>query len=180
MEMGIAPPVRPRLIQGEQSDQFPQRSGQVGCDIRQSEDGRSRDELREEVDVGRSVAGLAEGVGPVTPKLDLDDDARRLAGDGIKPCLDEGAVIDEPPVAVHADRLGVVEAAHQHPAEAVDQPLDDVARIALRIHVGPDAENETLAHVAPQSAAGFASRQGNLHPKVPHASLIHSLVQGRE
>ena len=105
--------------------------------------------MREKVDVGRSVAGLAQGIGPVPSKRDLDGDARRLAGAGIKPCLYEGAVIDEPPVTVHADRLGVVEAAHKCPAEAVDQPLDDVPRIALRVHVGPDAKNKALAHVAP-------------------------------
>jgi hypothetical protein len=127
--------------------------------------------LREEVDVGCPVAGLAEGVGPIPSKLDLDGDARRLAGDGIEPRLDEGAVVDEPPVTVHADRLGVVEAAHQRPAEAVDQPLDDVPRIALRIHVGPDAENEALTHVAPHCAARFTERQGHLHPGVLHGPL---------
>lgn len=178
--IGIVPPVQHYPVQCEQGSQFPQRPDQVVRDIRQPEGVRSREELREGVDVDRPVAGLAEGVGPVTSKLDLNGDARRLAGDGIKPCLDEGAVVDELPVAVHADRLGVVEAAHQRPAEATDQPLDDVPRIALRIYVGPDAENETLAHVAPQSAAEFANRQENLHPKVPHASLIRSSVSGRE
>jgi hypothetical protein len=178
--MGIVPPVQHCPVQSEQGSQFHQRPDQVVRDVRHPEGGRSREELREEVDVDRPVAGLAEGVGPVTSKFDLDGDARRLAGDGIKPCLDEGAVVDEPPVAVHADRLGVVEAAHQRPAEAVDQPLDDVPRIALRIYIGSDAENETLAHVALQSAAEFANRQGNLHPKVPNASLIRSPAPGRE
>jgi hypothetical protein len=147
--MGVVPPARHCPIQGKQGSQFPQRLDQVVRDLLQPEDGRSREKLREEVDVGRPVTGLAEGVGPIPSKLDLNGDARRLAGDGIEPRLDEGAVVDEPPVAVHADRFGIVKAAHQRPAEAVDQSLDDVPRIALRIYVGPDAENETLAHVAP-------------------------------
>jgi hypothetical protein len=149
MGKDIAPPVRHRPIQGEQGGQFLQRPGQIIRNLHQPEGGRSGEEMREKVDVGRSVAGLAQGVGPVPSKRDLDGDARRLAGAGIKPCLYEGAVVDESPVAVHADRLGVVEAAHQRPTEAVDQALDDVPRIALRVHVGPDAENEALTHVVP-------------------------------
>jgi hypothetical protein len=165
MAMGIVPPVQHCPVQSEQGSQFPQRPDQVVRDARQPEGVRSREELREKVDVGRPVAGLAQGVGPVTSKFDLDSDARRLAGDGIKPCLNEGTVVDEPPVAVHADRLGIMEPAHQRPAEAVDQPLDDVPRVAFRIHVGADAENEALAHVAPRCAAGFTDRQGTVIPR---------------
>jgi len=80
---------------------------------------QSWEQLCEKVDVSRPIADLSERIGPITPKFDLDGDAYRFAGSRIEHRLDEGAIVNELPAAVHTNRLGTVETTYRYSTKAV-------------------------------------------------------------